>query len=178
MDDLDYRNRVNSLGYFIPQCIDLKKSVLNEKYNIVLFKVFDLIPHQKKCRLRSLEISVGDTLYTDNNECTKNFINELYLFDKIDKNNYFFEPVQKDSVTSLKLKSSENDIYIKKAEAKTICDIYYEIIRSFDLKYMHDEEIALTREGLNYYLNLSPYFRKKYSEKEEMRRFKMFESVV
>ena len=164
----------NSLGYFIPGPINVEKKSLNDDLDINLLRIFEVDPVEKKRYIRSFGILINKTLFAMNVKETETFITELSLFERGDKNNNYFNIVSKDSVISLKLISENINIYITKSQAKSMIEYFNKLNKSYNLSYAYEHEVELTIDGYNYFLSYDPHSMKKYSEEEEMKRFKEF----
>lgn len=163
----------NLSGYFIPSPIDVEKTTLDDGLNIFVLRVFELdLKTQGKRYIRSFAILIENSLITSNVRETENLLSELLLFEKGDKNNEFFDIVTKNSVISLKLKLK--DIYISKAKAKAIVEYFNKLNRNYNMSYAYEDEIELTLEGYNYFLFYDQNYLKRYTDEDEIKRFKMY----
>lgn len=179
-EQIEKCNRQRSAsGYFIPNTLEVKRLDLCNTLNIEFIRVFELDRNGTKKYLRSFAILFDNKLLiTDNVRKTELFITELTLFERGDKNNVYFEIVTRESAISLKIKNIKENIYVTKSQAKSIVDCYYRVNRNFNMDYAYEDEIALTSYGYNYYLFTDFTVLQQYTEHDELKRFKMFESII
>ena len=106
--------------------IEPKLQVLNYDKKMVLLRLIEVDKVDKKSYLRTLMMIIDNELVTTNYPDTRLLIAELKLFNQGNKQNKYTAIQQKDGDTNLKLQLTNRAIYISKAEAYAIADIYHE----------------------------------------------------
>ena len=129
-------------------------SLVNDK-NLWLIRAKELDIVNKKSYVRSLLIMVGNELITTNYADTKLLLAEIKLFDKGNKQNKYTTLEKFDGDINLKLHMTNAHIYISKAEAHTISDIYFESRSGVSMARILEYELKFTAETLTRLLHKS-----------------------
>lgn len=98
--------------------------VLNADKSIRLIIDY-MIESQNKKIVKNLSIRVDNITISSSIDKTVLFFAELRLFELVDKDCLFFEKVQHQKLSNLKLKSFDKNIYVSKIEAYAMCQIYH-----------------------------------------------------
>jgi hypothetical protein len=98
--------------------------------------------------LRSLLMMVGNEIVTSNYSDSKLLLAEIKLFEKGNKQNKYTSVEKFDNDINLKLKLSTGHIYISKAEAQTIMDIYADSKSGVRTERLLDFEVHFRLEQL------------------------------
>ena len=144
----------------VPENVDLKPIAMIHKKQIFLFRAKELDATNKKSYVRSLLLMVGNELITTNYADTKLLLAELKLFEKGNKQNTFTSLEKFEGDTNLKLKLTNGHIYISKAEALTISEIYHESKQGVNLQRLLEAELKFYPELLTQMLYESGFLNK------------------
>ncbi len=144
----------------VPENVELKPIILVNAKNIVLFRAKELDIINKKSYVRSLLFMVGNELITTNYPDTKLLFAEIKLFEKGNKQNSFTTLEKFEGDTNLKLKLTNGHIYISKAEALAITEMYHESKQGINLQRLHEAELKFSPELLTQLLYKSGFLDK------------------
>jgi len=144
----------------VPENVELKPITLVNAKKIVLFRAKELDITNKKSYVRSLLFMVGNELITTNYPDTKLLFAEIKLFEKGNKQNSFTTLEKFEGDTNLKLKLTNGHIYISKAEALTISEIYHESKQGVNLQRLLEAELKFSPELLTQLLHESGFLDK------------------
>ena len=139
----------------IPENIKLFPIAMVHNKKIFLLRAREEDSTNNKNYVRSLLIMVGNELVTSNYADTKLLMSELKLFDRGNKQNKFTILEKFDGDINLKLKLSTSYIYISRAEAHTILDIYHDSKSGVSTQRLLEFELKFTREALVRFLSKS-----------------------
>ncbi len=132
----------------IPENVKLVPIVLVHDKHIFLIRGREEDLQNKRSYVRTYLIMVGNEVVTSNYADTKLLISELKLFDKGNKQNKFTVVEKFDGDINLRLKLSKGHIYITRAEALAILDIYYDSKSGVGTQRILEFELKFTRELL------------------------------
>jgi len=144
----------------VPENVELKPIILVNAKKIVLFRAKELDLANNKTYVRSLLFMVGNELITTNYPDTKLLFAEIKLFEKGNKQNSFTTLEKYDGSINLKLKLTKGHIYITKAEALTISEIYNESKYGVSLQRLLESELKFSPELLTQLLYKSGFLNK------------------
>lgn len=140
------------IGNIHPVSIDL---VIDKR--IYLIRAKEVEKYERKVYIRSLLILVGNELITTNYADTKLLLAEIKLFDKGNKQNKYTVLEKKDGDINLRLQLSEGHVYISKAEAHTISEIYRESMHGMSTQRLLESEIKFSLPELAQFLNMDGF---------------------
>jgi len=132
----------------LPENITLSVIPLVYDKFIALVRAKEYDEENKKSYVRSLLIMIENELITTNYADTKLLLAELKLFDKGNAQNKFTSLEKINGDVNLKLKLSDDYIYISKAEAFTISGIYEESKIGVSMQRIIESELKFTPEIL------------------------------
>lgn len=127
-------------------------ALVNDK-NFMLIRAKEQDESNSKSYVRCLLLMVGNELITTNYADTRLLLSEIKLFEKGNKQNKYTTIERKDGDINLKLKLMNSHIYISKAEAMAITDIYNESKVGISMSRMLEYELKFTPETLTRELN-------------------------
>lgn len=128
--------------------------VLNADKSIRLIIDYMIESHNKKI-VKNLSIRVDDILISSSIDKTVLFFAELRLFELVDKDCLFFEKVQHQKLSNLKLKSFDKNIYVSKIEAYAMCQIYHISKNGYSFVNSSVDEDAIAQRKIATILNSS-----------------------
>lgn len=128
--------------------------VLNADKSIRLIIDY-MIESQNKKIVKNLSIRVDDILISSSIDKTVLFFAELRLFELVDKDCLFFEKVQHQKLSNLKLKSFDKNIYVSKIEAYAMCQIYHISKSGYSFVNSSVDEDAIAKRKIATILNSS-----------------------
>lgn len=128
--------------------------VLNADKSIRLIIDY-MIESQNKKIVKNLSIRVDDILISSSIDKTVLFFAELRLFELVDKDCLFFEKVQHQKLSNLKLKSFDKNIYVSKIEAYAMCQIYHISKSGYSFVNSSVDEDAIAQRKIATILNSS-----------------------
>ncbi|MDQ1340641.1 MAG: hypothetical protein QG567_1799 [Campylobacterota bacterium] len=132
----------------IPENVKLVPIVLVRDKQIFLIRGREEDLQNKRSYVRTYLIMVGNEVITSNYADTKLLISEIKLFDKGNKQNKFTVVEKFDGDINLRLKLSKGHIYITRAEALAILDIYYDSKSGVGTQRILEFELKFTRQLL------------------------------
>lgn len=152
MDELTVRNENFD--------IILTKVGLNFDKDIYLVRAFehDIVANKKY--IRTAGILVGDKLLTSTFADTTHFMEELNLFDFGNDQNKYFAVTEYIGTPNLKLKIASKNVFISKAEAKTMYKLFnmsligYSLARVLEFEYRFTPQSIATALYRHDYLSL------------------------
>lgn len=128
--------------------ITLTKVGLNFDKNIYLVRAFEEDQSSKKKYLRTAGILVGDELITSTFADTTHFMEELNLFDFGNDQNKYFTVTEYIGTPNLKLKIDYKNVFISKAEAKTIYKLFNMSLIGYSLARVLEFEYRFTPQSI------------------------------
>jgi hypothetical protein len=140
--------------------ITLTKVGLNFDKEIYLVRAFEEDQSAKKKYLRTAGILVGDELLTSTFTDTTHFMEELNLFDFGNAQNKYFAVTEYIGTPNLKLKIDYKNVFISKAEAKTMYKLFnmsligYSLARVLEFEYRFTPQSIATALYRHDYLSL------------------------
>jgi hypothetical protein len=140
--------------------ITLTKVGLNFDKEIYLVRAFEEDQIARKKYLRTAGILVGDELLTSTFADTTHFIEELNLFDFGNSQNKYFAITEYIGTPNLKLKIDDKNVFISKAEAKTMYKLFnmsligYSLARVLEFEYRFSPQSISTALHRHDYLTL------------------------
>lgn len=139
----------------LPQNVSLKIFALINDKNIYLIRAKEDDYTLNKGYIRSLLIMVRNELVTTNYADTKLLLSEIKLFERGNKQNKYTTVEKFDGDVNLKLHLTDGYIYISKAEALSITDIYSESKIGVSMARILEHELMFTPETLTMHLHNS-----------------------
>lgn len=149
MDELTVRNENFD--------ITLTKVGLNFDKEIYLLRAFEEDQFAKKKYLRTAGILVGDELLTSTFADTTHFMEELNLFDFGNNQNKYFAVTEYIGTPNLKLKIDDKNVFISKAEAKTMYKLFNMSLIGYSLARVLEFEYRFTPQSISTALHRHDY---------------------
>lgn len=149
MDELTVRNENFD--------ITLTKVGLNFDKEIYLVRAFEEDQIAKKKYLRTAGILVGDELLTSTFADTTHFMEELNLFDFGNNQNKYFAVTEYVGTPNLKLIINDKNIFISKAEAKTMYKLFNMSLIGYSLARVLEFEYRFTPQSISTALHRHDY---------------------
>ena len=128
--------------------------MLNADKNIRLIIDY-MIENQNKKIVKNLSIRVDDITISSTIDKTVLFFAELRLFELVDKDCLFFEKVQHQKLSNLKLKSFDKNIYVSKIEAYAMCQMYHISKNGYSFVNSSIDEDTIAQRKITTILNSS-----------------------
>lgn len=149
MDELTVRNENFD--------IKLTKVGLNFDKEIYLVRAFEEDPIAKKKYLRTAGILIGAELLTSTFADTTHFMEELNLFDFGNDQNKYFAVTEYIGTPNLKLKIDDKNVFISKAEAKTMYKLFNMSLIGYSLARVLEFEYRFTPQSISMALHCHDY---------------------
>ena len=112
---------------------------------------------EKKSYIRNMLIMIGNEIITTNYADTRLLLSEFKLFDRGNKQNKYTSLEKFEGNINLKIKLANTTVYISKAEALTIVDIYNESKLGISMNRIIEKEFRFTAEELTIKLQNSKF---------------------
>ena len=127
---------------------------LNLDKKIYLLHIFANDEVAKKKYIRNVLVIVGNQVLTSTFSDTVHFMEELYLFDIGNDQNKYLAIAEHKSTKNLKLKNSNEDIFVSKSEARAVYKLYNRIFSGFSDVELLITEYRLTPQELTKLLHI------------------------
>jgi len=128
---------------------------------IYLIRAKEAKKSENRAFIRSLMFVVKNELITTNYADTKLLLTEIKLFEKGNKQNKYTTIEKQNGNINLRLQLREGHIYISKAEALTISEIYRESMTGMSTQRIVESEIKFTLQELAQLLNRDGFLENK-----------------
>jgi len=131
---------------------------------IYLIRAKESVRNTNRAFIRSLMFAVRNELVTTNYADTKLLMAEIKLFEKGNQQNKYTTLEKHDRDINLRLELSEGHIYISKAEAYTISEIYRESMTGMGTQRIVEAELKFTLQELAQLLNRDGFLKQNRGE--------------
>jgi hypothetical protein len=129
--------------------ITLTKVALNFDKEIYLLRAFEIDRITNEKYIRTAGILVSDELVTSTFADTTHFMEELNLFDFGNDQNKYFTVTEYSGTPNLKLKIDYKNVFISKAEAKTIYKLYNLAFHRYSFSRVLEFEYRFTPQSVS-----------------------------